>query len=574
MSLFLPDPNRPANPRRRWTIAVILILALGAALSAKPLYQKFKQKRAGSLLEEGLVFQRDGQLDLAYQRGRAVVDLMPENMAAYRLVAQVLTQQKKPEALGYWGRIVTSKEAMENDYLAILDIGFQMNYMDIVEKYLGEALQKFPDSKDLLKRASLYFSAKNDLDRSVYFAQKYLLRAPGDEDMRLLMSRQLLTLGQPQNVAVARTNLLQLAGNSTLLALPSIEILTRFSDLSHSEMEMMVARLTSLGSQDPKFELLARQLDVRLHPEKRSAIFAETMERAKGGTLREFAEGAKWLFQQSAFTEVLQLVGQRATENKELFLIYADSLAGLGRWKDLEKALMQPDLPLEKFFQELYLGRVALELGRKGEADRHWKDAYSLAQASPNALQYYAEYCEKIGRIADSESAYRTLSQKQQTAKYGLLNLLRLAEAEGDLKNIRMLLKEYEGKFPNETAVKNDLNYIDLLTGNNVEAAKSQAETLFNQYPSVFAFRTTLALGYLKKREVQKATDLYKGLTLDWMTLLPGWQAVYVSVLGSSSVTNESSAGQLASLINTNRLKTSEFELIKPWLPKNVQAGK
>ena len=87
------------------------------------------------------------------------------------------------------------------------------------------------------------------------------------------------------------------------------------------------------------------------------------------------------------------------------------------------------------------------------------------------------------------------------------------------------------------------------------------AESLFAKLPLMPAFRTTLALAYLRQNQEGKAAELYEKVALNWENSLPGWQAVYVAVLGANGDVDQ--ARNLAPKVPVDRLKPEELLLIK-----------
>jgi hypothetical protein len=105
---------------------------------------------------------------------------------------------------------------------------------------------------------------------------------------------------------------------------------------------------------------------------------------------------------------------------------------------------------------------------------------------------------------------------------------------------------------------------LELLLEINVEGAKQIAEALVAKHPEMMAYRTTLALAHLRRKDYAALRAAYEKSTLVWDQALPGWQAVYVAAVGALGQTNL--ARQLAPTVPQHRLKPEERELLRPWL--------
>ena len=79
--------------------------------------------------------------------------------------------------------------------------------------------------------------------------------------------------------------------------------------------------------------------------------------------------------------------------------------------------------------------------------------------------------------------------------------------------------------------------------------------------PDRAAYRTTLALAYLRKNQPDLALTAYGQEKMDWSSALPGWQAVRAAVLAANG--REEEARRLAASVNWDRLKPQERDLIR-----------
>jgi hypothetical protein len=219
--------------------------------------------------------------------------------------------------------------------------------------------------------------------------------------------------------------------------------------------------------------------------------------------------------------------------------------------------------PLDTTYKELFLARSALELGSTTVADLHWKRAHLAAAPSPEQMLFIANYAEKIGRLDQAETAFRSLSVDASTARVAFEGLLRIAQKRGDLEKLRTLLGTMKERWPKDDSVKNDHAYVSLLMGTAVDESFAVARELVAASPASMAHRTTLALAALRKKDPAGALSVYRGLNIPWDRVSASQRAVYAAVLGANGMAAEAKAE--ADALRLDQLRPEERELIKPW---------
>jgi tetratricopeptide (TPR) repeat protein len=207
---------------------------------------------------------------------------------------------------------------------------------------------------------------------------------------------------------------------------------------------------------------------------------------------------------------------------------------------------------------------VAKELGQPEEAARFWRQVHLAASDKPVVWLYIAQYGEKIGDLEEAAKAWRRLTQDPHLGHAAYEALIRLGEREGNTRTLREIMRQMAKAYPDEPEPRNDFAYLNGLLSEDLAAAKEAAKRLVADNPTFLAYRTTLALALWRLNETEAAAALYDGIELDWGTVLPGWQAVRVAVLGGAGKTNL--ARIAAKRIPLNNLKPEERALLRPYL--------
>ncbi|MSU36617.1 MAG: hypothetical protein EXS36_16260 [Pedosphaera sp.] len=117
-------------------------------------------------------------------------------------------------------------------------------------------------------------------------------------------------------------------------------------------------------------------------------------------------------------------------------------------------------------------------------------------------------------------------------------------------------------QWPDHSALRNDLAYLNLLLGFEIDAGLHTAGYLVEQFPESVPYRATLALALVQNREFIKEWEVFAGRDLDWRLAMPGHHAVYVAtLLGTGRGVEVREHGRQ---IDRAMIRPEEFTLVAP----------
>jgi tetratricopeptide (TPR) repeat protein len=563
--MFLPDLESNRRPWKRILLVLLLAAGVVAAIFGPGWYEQMKHRRAIAMAEVAAYKFAHKDTSGAMETAQSALQLDPTCPEALRVMARVLTAMGREEALGYWGAVWQGKVPPPEERDAAIGLALALRRLDVAEFYLSQALQKDATATNTLRQAAIFFELRGENARSVNAGRTYLQKQPGDGEIRLVIGRQLLASRSAEDVGEAKQLLISLSDTNNPLALTALTLLSRSSALSAEETGEVLRRLRALPGDNLGREFLVSDLEMCLQPARRPDVLAETIERYRFGGDEKLLLLARWLNGKGEFKRTLEAVPLGlATGKQELFLAYCDAVAGLGDWPGLGKILVAQKLPIPDWLAELYRARVDTELKNDREAAAHWNQAQLLAAPTPEALIHLGDYAEKVGELGEASKAYRRLVRFDKFMRQAYVSLVRVHERKSDTAELRRIMEEMVKVYPDDPAPQNDLAYLELLLGVNVENAWKTAQKLTAKYPDLIAYRTTLALADLRRKDSAGARKAYEKSTLVWDQALPAWQAVYVAVVGQLGDTNL--ARKLAATIPQARLKPEEKDLVRPWM--------
>ncbi len=550
--------------RRKRLIWAVIIVVL---LLCYPAYHYTVEWRGEGLAKEAADLLKQGQSQTALSKAQSALGLRPRSMRALRVAATVLSEEHRPEALGYWRAIVGRPDSVLSDYEGAIDTAASVQAFVVGEQLLDEASRRFGPAPTLVRRGASLFEKSGDPARSVQYAQRALKAHPGDDAVNLILQRQMLSLGTPAERAGAKDQILEIAARNPELRLEALKWIARLDGLKPSDLQKSGQLLNQVGGANMDRLLVGANLALKQDPKKLPEIARQVFVQgqAMSPETTELQDLARWMNLHGQYDKTLALVSaQRAMGNRELFLLRMDALAAQSQWAEVDRTLTEDNLPIEPVLTSLFKIRARRQAGVKTPMDDLWKDLERNLLQQPGACAYVGQYLETMGEQTRLEALYRAVIRVAPKTVAAYAGLIRLAESRGNLEELLAILKDARERDPDNILYKNDYSYLTLLLGQNTEAASTTAEALNKEHPENIGFRVTCALAKLVRGDTNGAYAVLNTQPVDWARLTPGQQAVVASVEAGKGDTAQ--ARELAKSIATQRLKKPELELLNGWL--------
>lgn len=560
-----PVPTLLFKPRVVRILGLLAGLALLALFAGPPIYQRLKTWRAHAIVaaaEKDL----DGRNWIeAMKKAQAAYQLSPGDYRTLRLVARLESGQNLRDALEFYRQLLATGQATAQDRRDFGEFALAHREMAAASDQLQWLLANDPNTPATLRLAAEFYVIKEDGLRAKDYCRKALAMEPGNQSLKLMLARLLAASGEVVDEIEGRRIMHELANANDAASLEALRLLARMPDLPRDDAEETMKRLEKHPLGHTEDRLLAESLRLGWHPEIRASIIANVVGTYSKAEPEDLVFVGRWLNRQSEYARTLDILNEEtAFKGQDLLLVRLDALAALGRWQEVSRILDQPRVPLEPIMLDLFKARSAKELGHSDEAELAWRRVHLGASDQPNVWLYVAQYAERVGDFSEASKAWRRLVNDRDYSHLAYTALIRLAEQEGNTTALREIMREMQKAFPRDQEPRNDFAYLNLLLNEDVDKAKQASQEMYKEHPNFLAYRTTLALANLRLNDVVAARELYDGLDLDWGTVLPGWQAVRVAVLGASGRTNLAKVA--AQRIPLSRLKPEERKLIEPYL--------
>jgi Sec-independent protein translocase protein TatA len=546
-------------------ILVILEGPLKIPVVARPAYRAFKDWRAEQFAGQAEEFIRQQKWQEAFAKAQSANQLAPKNVRAQRLMATLLSQFGVESGVLYWDQVLESGGATPQDAEEALQLALRMNRRDLAAKYVETLQARPPVAPRGLLLLSQYSALIGDATNAVRHARAAVELEPGNPTNTFALGSLLLNASLERYRREGVALLLGLGRTNNPLQLRAIQQLAVRTDPTRDDREQCLELLAALPERDLDTELLKREFEIQLDPTRRLQLAEETIEKYGKGKLEEVGMVATWLLRQGFYARVLDLVQpEEALQNDALFRARYEALAGLERWEDAYRWLLDDKARGETFQLEMARLRAAQKLARDEAVRDHWGRLLKTAGQDARLLRLVAELAEREKNREVAVEAYKTLSGVTFDQSHAYRNLVRLLDADGDTWNAREFARKLQTLEKEDQNIAMQITYYDLLLGEDTDRSLARAQALVNASPTNFLSRIVLALAHLRNNDPAAAKQAVSGATVDWARIPPGAQAVIVATLGANQ--QDEAAARLLQRLPLNILKVEERELIKPYL--------
>jgi hypothetical protein len=545
---------------RRWILLIASVLAVIVAVTLA--YRWFKGQRAERFAAAGDALVAADKWNDAAVQYRVALQLDPSNYHGLSGAARLASKAERPEALELWQKVLALPQCTIRDREDYAELLIKTNRLNLAEKAIDPLLKDNPDTK-ALQLAARYARKIGDNVKAGEYLRIASKRAPDDDAPRFQLAEVLAQSTDAADQAEARKILWELAARPNVYKRAAVEALGAAPELTTDERKRLLQELMALTPKTAKDDLLAADMRVQLQPDEAARIYREEVERWRNGQSQGLLDLARWLNAHQQPELVLSTFPvERTLEDNQLLLARLDALATLQRWNDIDGVLNRTDVTLDPSVIESFRARTALERNANLDAEVHWNHAISLAGSDSYKLRFVANFAEQSRATAAALKAYEQLARFPEHADFAYRGTQRVSQRSGDTAAQRAAMSKISARAPEDPNAADQLAYLNLLLGEDVDQNFAVAKKLAEQYPNRLSYRVTTALGYLRQHDPASALAQFKGpVSIDWKRTLPAWRAVYAAALFASDRNDE--ARDIIASIPRDRLNPQERELIE-----------
>jgi predicted Zn-dependent protease len=540
-----------------------LLLALAGAAAwflGRPIYHGYKERRS---LARAQAFAAKGDVRNALLSARQTLAVNPTNVAACRLLAELIGAARLPTEVD-WRRRVTELEPTLTNRLALISAALRRQpppYPIAAEAVAAAAALGSNSIAYHCLAAELALKLKQPELAETHFRRAVQLD-PTNSAYQL--NTAVLQLAST-NVAVvdeARATLERLGARTNLGAVALNWLVgdaLRRSNLVEAVAcsQRLVAHPAAVTrDQVQHLELLRQAHDPGL-PE-----FLEALKVRAGARAADAFEVSGWMAEHSQ-AEAALAWWRSLPPNVQMQppgpLAIADCLLAMQEWPEVKEFLKEPPWGENEFLRQAILARAGWRLQEDTSADTCWRSAAQSARDRMGALTALLALARSWGRTAEEADLLWTIAARFPRERWVLRDLNGLYQRTGNTRGLNKVYAAalaYEGT---NFVLRNNFIASSLLLNQSSAETHEAAQALRRERPTDPVVATTYAFSLHKLGKTPEGLAALEQLPPDQLRW-PSVALYYAVLLAESGRTNE--AKPFAVLARTQALLPEEKALL------------
>lgn len=473
----------------------------------------------------------------AWIYGQKAYSLNPNSPGPNRVLGRLYAKIDPEQALYYWKRAVNISKAKE-DRKILIELALDSKLLLTAFEELQALEANTPLDGDYFFLKGRYLYAQSRLDEALASIQEALRQDPKNISFVLLYAVLNLEANTNETIDSALKVLFETVNEGGSKALQALRLLAANGDSLDEDQLQKVA--LGLAHQEGN-TLEDRFLSLHLLHKYRLMDQDTTFKQAQGlVNLKRMDEALvflRFLNQEGWYDLTLDHLSlEESLNSKDLFLVYIDALAARNEWKKLENIFRSKAnrLPIENYLRWMFEARIYKERGNEKRSQLAWDKALVEAKDQRSKLWQLAEYALLMQDPDKIKLSFSRLLRENPLSLPTYIRLLEWERERGYTSKVLKLLQRMQQNFPDNLSIQNDLRYLELLMNQNLLENEVKAKLFLEQYPSVFAYRMTLALAFLKNEKEKDALNLILDLGINWKAVPTSYRALAASILAAN----------------------------------------
>lgn len=515
------------------TTTLVALCAL-TILYARPLYNAWQDWRAHQLVAESQSLLNEGEFLPAIMAAQEAYTLSPENLDAIRLNAEFFTRMKKNEALYFWDKLghygaLTPKDE-QNRIRALLNADRDKEARQTLDDWMA----RHPPQDDTIRLAQEVYGDGSFLGSLLSKLKTYTSTHPEDRESILRLARLEIDSKIPTETGEALALLWHLAAGEDSVSLEALDSLSQFPDIPPEDYPRLIERLKNHPRSTNQQKVQSYRLRLQFRPDQRLSILSEAILEFRESKREDLLPVIRWLVDIHEHQQVLSIVNEEDVITfQPLLENYLTSLTALNRLADLRRLVNDPRVNSlltrsTSTFYQLHLAFVTSQPLKDLRSKMQTATLHAQSEGRIEMLLAIGKYGELRGMPDLSEPAYTYAMRSRRAYAPGLEGLLRATHLSGNTVGHLAALQDASRQWPDNQDYQENLVYIRLLVGQQIETSQFHATALFKQRPNDPQTQLLAAMASWRLRNVDLAMQLLKNL--DPEKLSPGQRTVFAAI--------------------------------------------
>ena len=528
--------RRDLSPARAALLvgATVLIIIVGAILFSygSKFYSGWREK---TLLKRASLMLQQENLPQAALAAREVLQLHPDSLPAFYILAEAAEKRNLEEAVSWWAQIARLRPHDLDSQLNLASAALRFGHLDTARKALNNVDPNDRSGARFHVVAGWLAHAEGNFAEQERQFAAAVKQEPGNDLYQFNLAALQIRSQDAEKSAKARENLERLSQLQPFRGGSLRALLNDAIDRSDLEAADRFAQQLQMSQQVTFADYL---LCLNLYRKLDEKKFGALLEKVKPVAVRNPSDVAllmDWMNNNGLAGEVLKWTEKLPTDvttQPPVAITVAEAFVEMKNWSRLKRwtrtGSWRDDDYLRLAFQS-YAARQSRKIIADAESDRLWRAAEQAASNRPEREVKLARLATKWNLSIEAGQLWWSVSKNPSTRREALDTLYRIYRENNELRKLYEVLQHLHESSPNEPTITANLARLGLNIDQNTQQAQNLAKDAYDRAPNDVNCAVTYAFALYGLSRTTEGLDIIKKMPPD--KLYDPHAAVYVAVL-------------------------------------------
>ena len=472
--------------------------------------------RESRLIEQTDALMKKGDLDGAMLAAQQMLEIRPDSVAAFHVLADSTEKQNKPETVAWRAQIARVQPGSLDAHLNLASAALRFGQLDTARRAL-ESVSEADREKPAYHVVAGWLAKAQGNDRAVedHFAAA-IAKEPENDLYQFNLAVLRIRSPDPQKYEEA------------------LNILERLRKVQEFRAGALRALLSDAVQRDEleRADILAQEL--QMHPQVTFADyllaldfyrkldekkFNAVLEKVKPVAARDPGDLARlmeWMNKNGMAAEVLKWSDKlppEATSTPPPAIAIAEAFAEVKNWSRLKRWTRNTGWGNSEYLRlafQAYSSRQQKQTATDSEFDALWRSADRAAAESPDRELNLARLATKWELSAEAEQLWLRVAKHPPMRREALDALYRIYRANNNTKQLLQIAKQLHESSPRETQLTTNYARLALLLAPTTDEAQRKAKEAYEAMPQNVDAAVTYAFGLYALGRTSQGIEVLK----------------------------------------------------------------
>lgn len=494
-----------------WTVAIILVLSVGGVFG----YRTFRGWQQRKLIAQGNAFAYQGDFKRASLNARRILQLNPESVEGFRLLARVAEQTGSSAAVEARRRVVDLGRATAEDLILLARDAVRFDDRPTAELAMSKLPPEAKNRADYhALLADIAYAQRNgiEMERELSEAQRL---DPTNKDYALHLAALRLNANDRVISERGRDALLELRKDPALRRDATRHLAENAIRRRDFDEAVKLARELDAMPDRQFTDRLVLLSALRAANDPAFLQFLDELQNSVGDNRDAVAALISWMNANRRAQDAIAWAAKLPPElmsGRIVPIALADSYVAMHDWAGLLRLTKAGNWGTLDFLRSALAARAYRELGQESDAKAQWTDAVRKVTGNTRTALLLAETVEKWNWQAEAIDLLWAGAKDEVKGDDALRTLYeRFAKTDDTANLYRVLLRQLE-RHPDDSNVKNNVAQLSLLLKLNSARGRELAREVYEKDPRNPAYVSTYAFSLFDNGDAKRALQTMETL--------------------------------------------------------------